>query len=60
MLNMIILLDYMQQHDPRINGFNAYSANGRQTPKQQDESSASRRQRNLVDLIQQVKKKSFN
>ncbi|KAF1807613.1 hypothetical protein FB192DRAFT_1296578, partial [Mucor lusitanicus] len=45
--------DYIQQ-DPRSasNGFNAYT--GRHTPtKQQEDTLASRRQRNLVDLIQQ-------
>lgn len=42
--------------DPRMNHSSFYSS--RQTPnKQQEESLASRRQRNLVDLIQQVRKK---
>ena len=65
---LLLKLDYIQQ-DPRLNnnnnnnnnnnsnnnnGFNAYT--GRQTPtKQQEDTLANRRQRNLVDLIQQVK-----
>lgn len=48
--NIIYIVEYQQ--DPR--GFNAYS--GKQQGKAQEESLASRRQRNLVDLIQQVKK----
>ncbi|KAG1118775.1 hypothetical protein G6F42_013122 [Rhizopus arrhizus] len=45
--------DYIQQDSrSNSNGFNAYT--GRQTPtKQQEDTLASRRQRNLVDLIQQ-------